>query len=43
MKLSVHDFFITYKFNKTNLTNASLKRLNYRNENITINRLLLIL
>ena len=43
MRLSVHDFFIVHKSDKTNLTDASLRRSNYRNENTTINRFLLIL
>ena len=43
MKLFAYDFIIFYKLNKINLINALLKRLNYCNKNITINRLLLTL
>ena len=43
MKLSIFDFIISHRFDKTNLIDTSLKRSNYKNENKLLNRFLFTL
>ena len=43
MKLFSFNFFISHRSSKINLANASFRRLDYKNKNQTINKILLIL
>ena len=40
MKLSIFNFFITHRLEKTNLVDILLRRSNYKSENESLNRLL---
>ena len=43
IKFSLYNFLVSYKLNKINFINTFLKRLDYKNKNKNINKLLFTL